>query len=404
MSRPERCPDCGSSDIVEDSHYTQQQRVCAGCGYVLTEGALTTTLTEEGFLQAVRYSESSGQNENLSKAKLRGIIRVRNLCRVLRLPDSFADSAASYYERIFPHPVCHAVAKEKKEAIMGCCVYITCRQHRWPITMGTVCALMYSQKELFSAVLPKLVEALRIDLPTFDLQNLVESHCKSFRLLQNSSNAPEGFAESLGRVLERTLKTVELAGETWLVTGRQPVPIITAAAFLSWKSLRPAPRISCSLIRFCKLCEIGTPTQAVKCRLRELLETFLQLAQQLPWLKMTSLDNKTVVQHLGDILKHRTYLLRKSMAAAETSSAERGDLTASEEPNLSSSFLPPIMKKPRKGCYDYTFTDGRPDVTGEEEISDSELEQYLRTPAEIEVIQQFQAKLDASQSRGEDPT
>ncbi|XP_077340952.1 transcription factor IIIB 50 kDa subunit [Lithobates pipiens] len=404
MSRPERCPDCGSSDIVEDSHYSQQQMVCAECGYVLTEGALTTTLSEEGFLQAVKYSESSGQNENISKAKLRGIIRVRNLCRVLRLPDNFADAAVSYYERIFPHPICHSVSKEKKEAIMGCCVYITCRQHRWPITMGTVCTLMYSQKELFSAMLPKLVEALRIDLPTFDLQHLVESHCKSFRLLQNSPNAPEEYAESLGRVLERTLKTVELAGETWLVTGRQPVPIITAAAFLSWKSLKPAPRISCSLAKFCQWCEIGTPPLAADRRLKELLETFLQLAQELPWLKMMSLNKKTVVQHLGDILKHRTYLLRKAMAAAEKSSTEREDLTASGEPSLSSAFLPPIMKKPKKRRYDNTFTEGQPDVTGEEEISDSEMEQYLRTPAEIEAIQQFQAKLGASQSQGGDPT
>lgn len=398
MSGPEKCPQCGSSDIVEDSHYS----VCAECGCVLTEGVLTTTLTEEGFQQAVRYTESSGQNDSISKAKLRGIIRVRNLCRVLRLPDSFGNVAVSFYERIFPHPLCHSVSKEKKEAIMGCCVFITCRQHRWPLTMGTICSLIYSQKELFSAVLPKLVDALRIDLPTFDLQDLVESHCKSFRLLQDSPNVPQEYAEDLGRVLERTLQTVELAGETWLVTGRQPVPILTAAAFLSWKSLSPVSRISCSLAKFCQWCDIGSPPAAAERRLKELLDTFLQLAQQLPWLKMMSLNKKTVVQYLGDILKHRTYLLRKAMAAAEMSSTQQEDVT--EQAIQSSPFLPPSMKNPRKRRYNKAFSEGQPNVTGDEEISDSEMEQYLRTPAEIEAIQEFQAKLAESQSEEEDST
>lgn len=46
-----RCPDCGSAELVEDSHYSQSQLVCSDCGCVVTEGVLTTTFSDEGNLR-----------------------------------------------------------------------------------------------------------------------------------------------------------------------------------------------------------------------------------------------------------------------------------------------------------------------------------------------------------------
>lgn len=46
-----RCPDCGSAELVEDSHYSQNQLVCSDCGCVVTEGVLTTTFSDEGNLR-----------------------------------------------------------------------------------------------------------------------------------------------------------------------------------------------------------------------------------------------------------------------------------------------------------------------------------------------------------------
>lgn len=46
-----RCPDCGSTELVEDSHYSQSQLVCSDCGCVVTEGVLTTTYSDEGNLR-----------------------------------------------------------------------------------------------------------------------------------------------------------------------------------------------------------------------------------------------------------------------------------------------------------------------------------------------------------------
>lgn len=106
---------------------------------------------------------------------------------------------------------------------------------------------------------------------------------------------------------------VELASETWLVTGRHPVPIVTAAAFLAWQSLRPGPRLSCPLARFCRLAGVDLPPPA-HLRLKELLEILLGMASQLSWLRGFTLDKKTVVKHIGDLLQHRVFLLKNAFS------------------------------------------------------------------------------------------
>ncbi|XP_077119260.1 transcription factor IIIB 50 kDa subunit [Ranitomeya variabilis] len=249
MSGGKRCPDCSSGEIMEDAHYSQEQLVCADCGFVLTEGKLTSAHTEESSMQGGRPVRGSVRGGS-SLSCTRGIIRVRNLCRVLRLPNSFADTAVSYYERVFYLPLCHFARKEKKEATMRCCVYITCRQHHWPLTVATISSLVYSSYEVLTSVFLELVQALKIDVPSMSLQDLAKSHCQSFRLLQDCSSAPKNYTESPDKVLERTFQILELASEMWLVTVRQPIPMITAAVYLSWQSLKPVQRLSCTFSHF----------------------------------------------------------------------------------------------------------------------------------------------------------
>lgn len=62
MSTQKKCPDCGSLEIVEDSHYTQNQLVCADCGFILTEGLLTTTYADEEHLQGESKNNNGTKN------------------------------------------------------------------------------------------------------------------------------------------------------------------------------------------------------------------------------------------------------------------------------------------------------------------------------------------------------
>ncbi|NXT68596.1 BRF2 factor, partial [Chaetops frenatus] len=411
MAARGRCPECGSGALVEDAHYAQQQLVCAACGCVLAEGLLTTTYTDEEHLREVAYSQSTGQKEQLSCCLQRGIRRVQDLCKVLQLPAVFEETAVSYIQRALQLPAFHLVSLEKKELLVGCCVFVTCRQHNWPLTMGTICSLLYAKQDLFASVYLSLQKKLGLSVPTLSLADLVTTHLCSFRLFQPTANVPAPFLEDKEKLLARTMAIVELASEAWLVTGRHPVPIITAAAFLAWQSLRPSPRLSCPLARFCRLAGVDLPPPA-HLRLKELLEILLGMASQLSWLRGFNLDKKTVVKHIGDLLQHRVFLLKNAFSqqdgeeqqdtapsqgspdqaspgqASPGQNSERGCPSAGKQQRGGPlrPLLPPCLIHPRKRLRPAAPSAPASAPTGDEPISDTEIEQYLRSPQEVQAF------------------
>ncbi|NWV05203.1 BRF2 factor, partial [Ptilonorhynchus violaceus] len=414
MAARGRCPECGSAALVEDAHYAQQQLVCAACGCVLAEGLLTTTYTEEEHLREVAYSQSTGQKEQRSRCLQRGIRRVQDLCKVLQLPAVFEETAVSYFQRALQLPAFHLVSLEKKELLGGCCVFVTCRQHNWPLTMGTICSLLYAKQDLFASVFLSLQKELGLSVPALSLADLVTTHLNSFRLFQPAAGVPAPFLEDKEKLLARTMGIVELASETWLVTGRHPVPIVTAAAFLAWQSLQPGPRLSCPLARFCRLAGVDLPPPA-HLRLKELLEILLGMASQLAWLRGFNLDKKTVVKHIGDLLQHRLFLLKNAFCQQDPEGQYKSSV-GQDSPGQGSPSCPPVAQEkgcplagkrqrggtlrpllppclihPRKRLRPAAPSAPAPALTGDEPISDSEIEEYLRSPEEIRAFRKAKA-------------
>ncbi|XP_032869881.1 transcription factor IIIB 50 kDa subunit isoform X2 [Amblyraja radiata] len=325
MASSLRCPECGSAAVEEDAHYSQSHLVCTDCGCLLSEGLLTTARSEEAFLQAVRYTDSTAEVRKPCRNKLQGMRRVRDLCQILRLRPVLQDSASELYSRAYDHPDFLHLGLDKKEALVGCCVQVSCRQHNWPLTMGTLCSLLHVPPPLFSAVFLQLIKDLQLDIPSLCLHDLVKTHCDGLQLFQNSGRVPAVYVEDKDKLVQRALQLVELAAETWLVTGRHPVPILTAAAYLSWQSLQPVQRLSCSLGRFCRMAGIGLPPPAPQ-RVREMTGVLATLAAQLPWLPTQTVDARTAVKYAGDVLRHRDLLLRRTLdrAGAEYKCGEGG--------------------------------------------------------------------------------
>ncbi|XP_041065150.1 transcription factor IIIB 50 kDa subunit-like [Carcharodon carcharias] len=435
MSGQPRCPECGSSKVEEDSHYSQNHLVCTECGFLLTEGLLTTTRSEETFSQAVRYSETTAEVKKPCRNQIQGQKRVHDLCRILRVRPVVEDTAIELYLRAYEHQSFLHVTLEKKEALVGCCVHISCRQHNWPLTMSTICSLLHVEPTLFSTVYQHMVKELTLDIPTLSLLDLVKTHCDGLNLFQNSASVPSMFLENKDKVVDRALQLVELASETWLVTGRHPVPIITAAAYLAWQSLLPVHRLKCSLGKFCRLAGIRQPPPA-SLRVKEIVDILLRLASQLAWLASQRLDAKTVVKYTDDVLRHRALLLRQTLSLTWTENpggptdpgegtgtetggetegggewtrdGEGGETGPSPQDQLSPAgtvgpghkraapiFLPPCLtqRKKRKSCPEAEGSQGTEPTTGEEEISDSEIEQYLRTPEEVAAFRAARAIL-----------
>lgn len=229
---------------------------------------------------------------------------------------------------------------------------------------------------------------------------------------------------------KRAVELVELAADTWVVTGRQPVPVIMAAIYLSWQSLKPnRHRLKLSLDKFCQLAKVKKQKPAA-IRVTEMKEVLCKLGKEIPWLGETLTPDNVVCQ-VEDILKHRYALLRRALRAREEallpeslasceaspprapevsdpnpaeSPVERrkrsaegtlapGDEAALESPDEGSNwgaralFAPPCVVHVKRRRVEQPELR---DVTGDEEISDSEIDSYIRTPREAREFAQMQ--------------
>lgn len=256
----------------------------------------------------------------------------------------------------------------------------------------------------------------------------------SARYKISSAHVPEELAENPKDLNKRAAALVELAADSWIVTGRRPVPIIMAAIYLAWQSLRPVKqRLKTSLEKFCQIAQVKKLRPALK-RIVELKDVLCKLGREIPWVSEAVTSDNVVLQ-VEDILKHRYALLRRAMQAHEEALLAECEDSLTEEntpshiselvqqsPNLSSAeqrepntgrserpgdgsdsvsaapelhsqpdqeparnwgkrvlFAPPCVIHAKKRRVEQPELK---DVTGDEDISDSEIDSYIRSPLE----------------------
>lgn len=208
-----------------------------------------------------------------------------------------------------------------------------------------------------------------------------------------------------------------------------------ATIYLAWQSLNPNKlRLKFTLEKFCQLANVQKHKPAMT-RITELKEALCKLGKEIPWLDKT-VTPANVIQLVGDILEHRYVLLSKAlrthedtMQAEQQSSppsgetlqiSDRVDQTApassveqlcfrNERENQAEEgdgprreanwgkrllFAPPCVIHAKKRRVEQPMLE----VTGDEEISDSEIDLYLRTPQEVREFAQTQKMLSSSSS------
>lgn len=99
---------------------------------------------------------------------------------MLQLPPTFEDTAIAYYQQAYQHAGIRTARLQKKEVLVGCCVLITCRQRNWPLTMGTICTLLYADLDMFSGTYMQIVKLLGLDVPSLCLVDLVKTYCSRY--------------------------------------------------------------------------------------------------------------------------------------------------------------------------------------------------------------------------------
>lgn len=274
----------------------------------------------------------------------------------------------------------------------------------------------------------------------------------SFRYKLSSDYVHEDLVEEPRVLTKRAVALVELAADTWIVTGRMPAPIMMAAVFLAWQSLKPCKqRLRFTLERFCQVTKVNKHKVAMK-RISEMKEVLCKLGKEIPWLEEQVSPDNVVIQ-MEDILKHRHALLSRAMRAheeallaacppscedspADTASPQTPELqqpimkASNEEYHVANGhkaeklgdeddkckvnglqengnssenwgkrelFAPPCVVHPKRRRVEYQQPN-RQDVTGYEEIEDSEIDSYIRTPREVRDLIMMQNMISEEKS------
>ncbi|XP_075945213.1 transcription factor IIIB 50 kDa subunit [Anarhichas minor] len=424
------CPGCGSSNVVDDDLYCQAQLVCVDCGSVVSEGTLACESEYVGGSD-VSYSRTAAEAKRPCMNLINGVQRVKAICRILRVNSEIEKLSLTFFNRAYRHESFIRVSLRKKEALAGCCALVSCRLRNWPITMGTISCLTDTDPMAVGAIYQEMLKILNIEAPSFNVIDVMEAHSHEYKI--SSLHVPEELAENHKDLTKRAVELVELSADAWIVTGRRPVPVMMAAIYLSWQSLKPNKhRLKLNLDKFCRLAKVNKHQPALK-RITEMKEVLCKLGKEIPWVR-DAVTPDNVVHQVEDILAHRYALLRRalrtqedvlledSQASCEEAAPSQTSELVDQNPNASSAeqcglnaertrrpgdddsraveelhrdtlksqdpapnwgkrvlFAPPCVIHPKKRR---TEQPELKDVTGDEEISDSEIDSYIRTPRE----------------------
>ncbi|KAG7272415.1 hypothetical protein CRUP_013169 [Coryphaenoides rupestris] len=457
------CPDCGSSRVLQVEVYCESQWVCQDCGSVVSAGRLVSDPGPglgPGSGSGPGTTDVRYRHTTPGRSQIRGLQRVRAMCRILRLSYEVEELAEVFFRKAYIHGRFLRVRLEKKEALVGCCVLVSCRLRNWPLALGTICSLLEADPLLVGGVYKDLDKILDMDIPKTCITDVLEAHSREYKV--SSVHVPEELAESAAALARRSVALVELAADSWIVTGRHPVPIMMAAIFLSWQSLNPTRvRLKYSLNKFCQLSKMPLNKTAGK-RVREMTDVLCKLGQEIPWLRAEELVSPAqMLQHLEDILQHRYALLRHALQThqdtletdQDTSETDQDTLETHQDTGVQPGsnhpplealcqapdqverppseltkvnrdqheaggashgnseqqpvanwgkrmlFAPPCVRNPK---IRKVAPSEQADVNGDEDISDSEIQSYLRTPQEVrEYVQMQQSLLSGSEDKGQ---
>ncbi|XP_012731898.2 transcription factor IIIB 50 kDa subunit [Fundulus heteroclitus] len=435
-----RCPGCGSSNIVDDDLYCQAQRVCVDCGSVVSEGSLADDPIGGS---DVSYSRTTAVTKKPCLNLIKGLERVKEICRILRLSSEIEDLALTYFRQAYVHETFINVSLQRKELLAGCCVFVSCGQRDWPITLGTICCLLNADQTLVGGVYQEMMKVLNIQAPFINITDVIEAHVQEYKI--SAQHVPEELAEESEALTKRAVALVELAADSWIVTGRRLLPIMMAATYLAWQSLNPNKhRIRFPLSKFCQVAQVQKRTTATL-RITELKQALCKLGRELPWIREAVTENN-VVRLVEDILDHRHTLLASALKNHEK--AKQDDCTQTDSSNPltgevapsqlsesrdetanASSRVQPCPQNSRENPEgdvddDHQGEDLEPNwgkrvlfappcvihrkrrrveqpvqnVTGDEEISDSEIDSYIRTPQEVRDFTLMQNMVSVSDS------
>eukprot|EP00300_Choanocystis_sp_HF-7_P041907 c8685_g1_i1.p1 GENE.c8685_g1_i1~~c8685_g1_i1.p1 ORF type:complete len:457 (+),score=88.25 c8685_g1_i1:24-1373(+) len=413
------CPSCGADAVIQDD--MMASLLCLECGVVVSDRPLSSALqishNSDGcaevsgqFVPHHGFHTAGFADESINASLQATILRRQRLARhqVNMICSRLGLGGQGYCDM-----VCDLMAQITRqrwgsgrwmELLAGGCAYVVARQHNKPVTFLDIADAVSVNVFVVGRIITKLQRYLHCELPALDPAMHLSRACSRLTIPP----------EQLPKIVDVASRLLDLAHTDWLTVGRRPSGIIAGALSLACEILLPPNTVtSAALAGVC-----GVSRATTRQRVSEIKAILVRLGQHLPW--GDSLTVKNVLQHTLDILAFKDALREthsKPVKDEESDGAERAELPPSLRRSLDerqrkidrferaaeriNTVLDTETDKPEEGDQEHDLemeklvlrgtrlsdllgeSQTESTVNDEEEISDSEIEGYLKTEREV---------------------
>jgi len=398
--KEEACQSCGSEYEKEDGYM-----VCIGCGLVneskveFAEDPLQRLRTNDMELFGSQRVHASIRNELVSNsyttpARKMGIKVAETLAVNYNFTSEMKDYLMRYYNKAINHENFFKCSQKNKEILAAVCAYITLMNYNESIAIQYICGAIGCDGYDFGQIYTLFVSSFPDLKPTAKpIEELVPSVLMDYNMEK----------EEVIKLRQRIIDIISIEKACWLVDGRSPIHLISAALYLSWKSLKPYERARVKFTQFCH--QFGLRyTQTTSDRIKELNDVFIKLARHIPIVKHRSIqiDKNNIALYIEDIIQYSNsliYDLRRhvylTISTDHSQDIKHHNSNIDNDTKWMNSFK-------RKTYYDQFETqpnldnqenrDPQHSAISDPHISDTEIDGYLRSDREIKIYKKLRKR------------
>lgn len=321
----------------------------------------------------------------LSKSRRECLLTLERITSFMKFTPAMKQQARNYVFEAIQSDQFRFKKAKIKDILTGVCVYRTMVDNKGGDIVTDICRVIPCERKEFVKVYfqyqkkfphnRQIQEEASSTESSMMVKGTEEMVLTVLRSLRMESQVDK---QSL---INKTIDILSLVNDLHGMSGKSPVHVIIAAAFISWKSMDCKKRKNKSFRDFCKthpgfaFKDIIPLRQKTSCfnntvsqRIKEIQADLVGLSKKLPWLIHTKIDTKDVVFHLDDIMKYRRTLSDELKMDRETEEDARRLLVESK---------PPVT------C----------NITGYEDIDDDEIDSYIRNEEEIQTLIECQTQM-----------
>lgn len=383
-----KCPECYSVNTGTENAID----ICYDCGTVVNDIPVRTTSGSSENRTSVEVSKAAVKNKNVGKyfkhytstvdPKLtnsvkHGIDVIMNVCKNLHIAHSIMQSSKDLFAKIASKEPFKLDSSNTKLCLALSCLYFVSNREENPITLTELLNSSDCAFDHFGAILLRLEKNYPEIYPkkAKNIETLVP--CYLFKLTINDKEKPV--------IFDYATNLVWMWREALLVQSYNPVYVIYSALYFAWKAVS-VDRYQVNCTEFCKRVNIEH-----KPIISQRVSFYLKILQNFyccnPLHANTTVSPSLICSKIKEMIAMKRIILWNYSTSPLNFHAQ--EIKKRKNDNCE---LPEMSSK--------KVRTNNSNEDEEDDISDSEIDSYIRSESEVHILERLQESSDEDESDG----